>query len=141
MSKYFENLDEDMIYRITKSSNPDFINKDFIVKYTIDHENYHLEKKNENLNFTNDNTKIVFDKPRLYIKILIFNGGNIIKPEFPNIRENFICSFSEGNFRNFLKDNQIEYEISKEYAKKLIKDYKGQIAIIKEKYGLTDGDL
>jgi len=157
MSKYFKDLRDDIVYRITKSSNPNFINKDFQITYDIDHENYHLEfepnehtiwylKSDGNGGFyktfheCSASTKIVFDDPTLWISIVIFEGGKLIK-NYPEIRENFRCSFSSGNFEKFLKDNEIEYRISKEHGKKLIKQYKGLIEFTKSEYDLKNEDL
>ena len=106
MNKDFNKLNDGVMYQITKSNNPKFINKLFEIKHIVWHHN-------------------------LDIKIIIYGGG-----EGMNFVCGFREDERTQSFTKFWNDNQIEYKLAKEYGKSLIKHYKSLINDVKIKYGI-----
>ena len=118
MSNDWKKIRPNIVYKITKSSNPKFVNKEFTIEPLYD--------------------KNCFYSHNIWIKIIIYCGDNIYENPETKLEDNFRCSYKEDGFDKFWKDNQIEYEISKEYGKKLFNEYKLKMLEIKANYELEE---
>ena len=86
----------------------------------------------KNPDFVNKQFRIYSDKYTDGYRIIIFGGD-------ANRKYNFVKDLKD-DVHKFFKDNEIKYQIDKEYGKSIIEDYERKVAILRDLYEiLPDG--
>ena len=87
----------------------------------------------KNPDFVNKQFRICFGEYIDGYRIIIF-GGDV------NRKCNFVKDLKWKDIHKFFKDNEIEYQIDKEYGKELIESYERKVIILRDLYEvLPDG--
>lgn len=87
----------------------------------------------KNPDFVNKQFRIYSDKYTDGYRIIIF-GGNV------NRKCNFVKDLKCEDVHKFFKDNEIKYQIDKEYGKAIIEAYERKVTILRDLYEvLPDG--
>ena len=87
----------------------------------------------KNPDFINKQFRIFFDKHNHEYRIVIFNGD--VKRKC-----NFVKNLKYEDVHKFFKDNEIKYQIDKEYGKSIIESYEQKVTILRNLYEvLPDG--
>lgn len=87
----------------------------------------------KNPDFVNKQFRIYSDEYTHDYRIIIFNGD-------VNRKCNFVKDLKCGDVHKFFKDNEIKYQIDKEYGKSIIEAYERKVVILRNLYEvLPDG--